>query len=188
MKTKDMVLVALFAAIMAVLGIIPGIHVGVSPVPIVLQTIGVMFAGAILGSRLGALSQIVFLLLVAAGAPLLVGFRGGISHFIGPSGGYLFGYIVGAFVIGFILERMKKVTFIKMLIANLIGGVLVLYLFGIPVLAFVTNIAIVDAIKLNYAFIPGDLIKVTIATILSLKLRKALAMYIRPSESTSKVA
>jgi biotin transport system substrate-specific component len=188
MKTKDMVFVALFAAIMAVIGTIPAINLGFTPVPITLQTIGVMFAGAILGSRLGALSQLVFLSLVAVGAPLLANGKGGAAVFVGPTGGYLLGYIVGAFVIGFILERMKNVTFIKMFIANLIGGVLVLYLLGSPVLAFVTNISIVDAFKVNYAFIPGDLIKVTIATILSLKLRKALTIYIRPNQSESKVA
>lgn len=183
-----MVFVALFAALMGVLALIPAINLGFTPVPIVLQTIGIMFAGAILGSRLGALSQIVFLSLVAVGVPLLANGKGGAAVFVGPTGGYLIGYIVGAFVIGFILERTENVTFVKMFIANLIGGVLILYVFGIPVLAFVTNISIMEAIKVNYAFIPGDLIKVTIATILSLRLRKALAVYIKPHKSASKVA
>ena len=71
--------VALFAAVMGVLGLMPPIPIGVIPVPITLQTLGVILSGGILGARLGAMSQIVFLLLVATGLPLLAGGRGGLG-------------------------------------------------------------------------------------------------------------
>ena len=71
-----------------------------TPVPITLQTIGVLLAGGILGARLGAISQIVFLLLVATGLPLLSGGRGGIGVFVGPSAGYLLSYPLTHFALG----------------------------------------------------------------------------------------
>ncbi len=77
MKIQDIVYVALFAALTAALGVIPRIDLGVVPVPITAQTLGPMLAGSILGARRGATSQILFLLLLAAGLPLLAGGRGG---------------------------------------------------------------------------------------------------------------
>jgi biotin transport system substrate-specific component len=77
------------------------IFIGISPVPITLQPLGVMLAGSVLGARFGAKyeahSQILFLTLVVAGLPLLSGGRGGISVLVGPSAGYLIGYVAGAF-------------------------------------------------------------------------------------------
>ena len=88
--------VALFAAIMGALGLLPPIFLSFTPVPITLQTIGVLLAGGILGARLGAISQIVFLLLVATGLPLLSGGRGGLGVFVGPSAGYLLSYPINS--------------------------------------------------------------------------------------------
>lgn len=98
MKVKEMTYVALFAAVMGALGLVPPIMLSFTPVPITLQTLGVLLAGGILGARLGGISMAVFLLLVAAGAPLLSGGRGGIGVFFGPSAGYLISYPVTAFL------------------------------------------------------------------------------------------
>jgi len=86
-KTKDLAYIALFAAITAVLGLVPAIQVG--PVPITAQTLGVMLAGSILGARRGFLSQLLFLVLVAIGLPLLASGTGGLAVFAGPTAGYL---------------------------------------------------------------------------------------------------
>ena len=67
---------------MGVLGLIPPIALSITPVPITLQSLGVMLAGGLLGSRLGALSQLIFLLIVGVGAPLLAGGRGGLGVFV----------------------------------------------------------------------------------------------------------
>lgn len=166
MKIKNMVYVALFAALMIVMGVIPAIPLSFIPVPITIQTLGVMLAGAILGSRLGAASQIVFLMLIAVGIPGLSGGRGGFSVFLGPSAGFLLSWPLAAFTIGFILERVEKINYINMFVATLIGGVIVMYVVGIPVMAFIANISIGAAIKGSLAFIPGDLIKVIISTLL----------------------
>ena len=97
MKTKDIVIIAMFTAFISVLAFIPPIPLPFMPVPIVLQNIGIILAGCLLGYKRGTLSVMIFLLLVATGLPLLSGGRGGLGVFFGPSAGYLFGYPVVAF-------------------------------------------------------------------------------------------
>ena len=117
MKLKRLIYVSMFATIMGVLGMMPPIFIGISPVPITLQSLGVMLSGSVLGARFGAkyaaLSQILFLALVVAGLPLLSGGRGGIGVLVGPSAGYLLGYVAGAFVIGWFAYRLKEGKFFK---------------------------------------------------------------------------
>ncbi|OLN22474.1 biotin transporter BioY [Domibacillus antri] len=174
MRTIHWIQAAMFAAIMAVLGFLPPIPLSFTPVPISFQTIGVMIAGGILGSRLGAVSQIIFLLVVAAGAPLLAGGRGGLAVFAGPSAGFLISWIAGAFVVGLLTERAAKLTVRRTFTANVIGGVAVLYAIGIPVQSFITGVGIQEVAIASMAFIPGDLIKSAAAAVLVPKLRDAL--------------
>lgn len=172
MKIKEITYVALFAAVMGVLGIVPPIMLSFTPVPITLQTLGVLLAGGVLGARLGATSLSVFLLLVAAGMPLLSGGRGGISVFVGPSAGYLFAYPLTAFVIGYIISRFRSVKLTNILLVNLTVGIFMLYLFGVPVQAFVMDIPVLDAAKLCLVYIPGDILKATLASYIVYRLRK----------------
>lgn len=167
-----MTYIALFAAIMGALGFVPPIMLSFTPVPITLQTIGVLLAGGILGARLGGLSITLFLLLVAAGLPLLSGGRGGIAVFVGPSAGYLFAYPITAFVIGYLVSRLRTAKIGKILLINLTVGIFLIYLFGIPVQAFVMNIPVVEAIKLSLVYIPGDIIKAVLASYVVYRLRK----------------
>ena len=183
---KNLVFVALFSSIMGVLGLIPPIALSITPVPITLQSLGVMLAGGLLGSRLGALSQLIFLLIVGVGAPLLAGGRGGFSVFVGPSAGYLLGYIVGAFVIGYLIERLREVSIIKVLCINIIGGIFVVYVFGILVQAFVMDISVWETMKVSVVFLPGDCIKAIIAAILVTKLHRSLKHIITPALKRSK--
>lgn len=176
MKIKEMTYVALFAAIMGALGFVPPIMLSFTPVPITLQTIGVLLAGGILGARLGGLSITLFLLLVATGLPLLSGGRGGIGVFVGPSAGYLIAYPITAFVIGYLVSRLRTVNLGKILLVNLTVGILLIYLFGIPVQAFIMDIPVAEAIKLSLVYIPGDLIKAILASLVVYRLRKHPAL------------
>ncbi len=175
MKLRNLMYVTMFAAIMGVLGLLPPIMLAFTPVPITLQSLGVMLSGSVLGARLGpkyaALSQLVFMLLVAIGLPLLSGGRGGIGVFFGPSGGYLLGYIAGAYVIGLLSYYLKNVSLIKVILINILGGLGVVYLFGIPIQALLMDLPISKTIVLSLAYLPGDLIKVVIASLLAIKLR-----------------
>src|SRR4051812_50079608 len=98
LTTRDMVHIALFAAIMAALGLLPPIPVGFIPVPITAQSMGVMLAGSILGAKRGGLAILLFLALVAVGLPLLAGGRGGLGGFFGPPAGVLIFWAVRALV------------------------------------------------------------------------------------------
>ncbi|MDQ0230708.1 biotin transporter BioY [Metabacillus malikii] len=186
MKLVKLMYVSMFAAIMGVLGLLPPIFTGITPVPITLQTLGVMLAGSILGARFSpkyaAYSQILFLLLVATGLPLLSGGRGGIGVFVSPSGGYLIGYVAAAYLIGFLIYHMKKKTFFKRLLVNIIGGIIVIYSFGIPIQAFVMDIPITNALFLSFVFLPGDLLKCIIATLLTVKMQHSRVLSERVTE------
>ncbi|GGC78086.1 biotin biosynthesis protein BioY [Thalassobacillus devorans] len=174
MKLNHLIYVSMFASIMGVLGLLPPIPLGFSPVPITMQTLGVMLAGSVLGAHYGpkyaALSQVLFLLLVMAGAPLLSGGRGGIGVFFTPSAGFLMGWIAGAFVIGYLCQFMKEVTFWKMMMVNLIGGIFIIYFIGVPIQAMIMQISVSEASILSLAFLPGDVLKVTIASFIAVKL------------------
>lgn len=165
--TGDLARVAVFAALIAVLGLPGTISPLGSLVPITLQTFGVMLAGAILGRWRGMMAVAVLLLLVAAGLPLLAGGRGGLGVFALPSAGFLIGWLPGAFVIGWIVERGGfKPGRLRLFIACVVGGIGVIYLVGVPVLAAITSVSVGLAAKGSLLFLPGDLIKAVLAALI----------------------
>ena len=138
MSTKNLVFTALMTAIICILGLVPGVPLPFMPVPIVLQNIGIFLAGIILGRKMGALSVIVFLLLVATGLPVLSGGRGGIGVFVGPSAGFLFLYPFIAYFIGLIRDRYYgKINFLILFVTTLIIGVLALDIIGTIIMGFI---------------------------------------------------
>ncbi|MFF8188304.1 biotin transporter BioY [Microbacterium sp. NPDC016588] len=161
----DLARVAVFAALIAVLGL-PGGFSLFGGVPITAQTLGVMLAGAILGPWLGALSVTVLLVLVAVGLPLLAGGRGGLAVFLGPSAGYAIGWILGAIVIGLIVHAgNRRPVWWRTAIAMVAGGIVAIYALGIPVQSLVTRLPLAETALTSLVFVPGDLIKAAIATI-----------------------
>ncbi|WP_285115672.1 ECF transporter S component [Leifsonia sp. fls2-241-R2A-40a] len=173
LDATDLARVAVFAAIVAVLGLPGGISVFGS-VPITAQTLGVMLAGAILGPWLGALSMAVLLALVALGLPLLSGGTGGLGVFVGPTAGYLFGWIAGAFVIGLIVHAgNRKPVWWRTLVGMIVGGILVVYAFGVPVTSLVLRLPLDVIAKSSLVFVPGDLAKAVIATVIVMTLVRA---------------
>src|SRR5690606_19974891 len=103
----DLALVSAFAALIAVCAILPGIKIGL-PVPITLQTFGVLLAGAVLGARRGFLAVLLYLVVGAAGLPVFSGGNAGLGVFQGPSAGYLLGFPLAAALCGFIIERLPR--------------------------------------------------------------------------------
>lgn len=173
LDARSLARVAVFAALVAVLGL-PGGFAVAGGVSITVQTLGVMLAGAILGPWLGALSMVVLMTLVAIGLPLLAGGRGGIGVFFGPSAGYLFGWILGALVIGLIVHAGgRKPVLWRTLLGMLVGGILVIYAVGVPVQSAVTGLPVGKTALLSLAFIPGDLIKAVAATLIVMTLVRA---------------
>lgn len=161
----DLARAAVFAALIAVLGL-PGSFTLFGGVPITAQTLGVMLAGAVLGPVVGAASVGALLALVAVGLPLLAGGRGGLAVFVGPTAGYLVGWLVGAVVVGLIVHLGgRRPVWWRTVAGLLVGGVLVVYAFGIPVQSAVLRLPIEQAALANLAFVPGDIVKVVVATL-----------------------
>jgi biotin transport system substrate-specific component len=169
LTSRDLALVATFAALIAALGLTPGLYLFGSSVPITLQTLGVMLTGSILGWRRGAMAVGLFLVLAAAGLPILSGGRGGISVFQGPSAGYLVGFFVGAAVIGWLVERLwPRYPVWWGFTANVVGGIGVVYAIGVPVLMWRTGLHLDTALWSGAAiFLPGDFSKAIVATIVT---------------------
>ncbi|HEX6249361.1 MAG TPA: biotin transporter BioY [Nocardioidaceae bacterium] len=184
---RDLALIAVFAGIIAALGLLPPLTPFGAAVPITAQTLGVMLAGGILGARRGALSVMLLLALVAIGLPLLAGGRGGLGVFFGPSVGYLVGWVLGAFVVGWLTERGGAPYRLSWgLVANLVGGVLVVYAVGIPAVALIADVPITVATAQSALYVPGDLVKVVIAALVARGVHQAYPGLIRARRARSK--
>ena len=170
--------IALFAALIAALGLVPKFDLAAG-VPITAQSMGVMLAGCLLGARRGALAVLLFLFLVALGLPLLAGGRGGLGVFMGPTVGFLLGFPVAAFVTGYFSAQWRgSAPVVTTVLAAILGGVLVLYIFGIVGFAMVTGQTLAQATSIMWVFVPGDLVKAGLAGIITesvLRLRPGLA-------------
>jgi biotin transport system substrate-specific component len=169
---RELATTVVFAAFIAVLGIFPGLYIGGSGVPIVVQNIGPLLAGAMLGARRGTAAVALLLALAAIGLPLLSGGRGGIAPFVGPSGGFLLGWLVSALVVGLIAARSARPGLPLLLLAAL-AGLLVDYLIGIPWLWWYTGSFKTAALG-SLVFLPGDLAKVVITAVVAAVVHRAL--------------
>jgi biotin transport system substrate-specific component len=163
--------IALFAALIAVLGLIPKIDLAAG-VPITAQSLGIMLCGTVLGAKRGALAVLLFLALLAAGLPLLSGGRGGIGVFAGPSVGFLIGFPIAAFVAGWVMERTTLSPAVAAIAASVIGGIGVLYIFGIAGMSVMLDKTLPEAAFLTGAFLPGDVVKAVIAGLVTQSLSR----------------
>jgi len=134
-----------------------------TPVPITLQTFFVLLAGAFLGKRLGLLSQAGYLLVGIFGLPVFTGGLFGFARLMGPTGGYLIGFVLAAWIIGQILGRDQEASFVKISGAMLAGAV-ILFATGTIWLSVVIHVSLGKAFALGaLPFIPGDIIKILAA-------------------------
>ena len=157
---KEMVLTALFVALI-VIGTF--IKIPVPYVPFTLQLMFTMFAGLLLGPRLGALAVIIYLVLGLLGVPVFAE-GGGISYIFKPTFGYLIGFVFGTYATGYIANRDARPSVKRLLCANLLGLVIV-YTFGLIYLYLVRSLYLINPIGIWQLFfygmilpIPGDLI------------------------------
>ncbi len=132
-----------------------------SPVPITGQTLAVLLTGVLLGSRRAGLSISLYLLQGAAGLPVFAGGKAGIAHLLGPTGGYLLGFVPAAMLAGWLAEKGWDRRFGTAFTAVLLGNV-VIYIFGLPWLAYFVGIERV-LVAGCLPFIPGDLMKALLA-------------------------
>ncbi len=137
-----------------------------TPVPITGQTFSVLLAGAALGSTMGSASMLLYVGLGAAGLPFYADGSSGWEVVRGVTGGYLVGFIVAAWLVGALAERLQDRAVLTAIPAFLLGSVII-HLLGVPWLAHVLDVGWMEAASLgSLPFIPGDLIKVAAAGLL----------------------
>ena len=132
-----------------------------TPVPISGTTLGVLYAGALLGSRRGAAAVALYLLEGAAGLPVFSGGAAGFLHFVGPTGGYLLGFPIGAFVVGLFAERGWDRTPARAFATMLLGSLPILALGVLGLFRFVPARALLTAGL--WPFVPGDVFKAALS-------------------------
>jgi biotin transport system substrate-specific component len=166
--SRDLALVATFTGVVAALGLVPAVLPPGIPVPITAQSLGVMLAGSVLGARRGFGALLLFLVLVAIGLPLLAGGRGGLGVFAGPSAGFLVAYPVCAGIIGWLVERGGPSYRLGWgIVANVVGGIVVLYAAGVVGLMAVAHLGARAAVVANGWYVVGDTAKVVIAAVVA---------------------
>lgn len=164
---QKMIMVSMFAGLTAILSQI-SIPLPFTPIPFNLGILGFLLSGSLLGKWLGAASQLIYVLLGAVGLPVFAGFHGGLSTLVGPTGGFLLGYIFAAFVIGLLLEKLPK----KLLPLALTIGVITCYAFGTIFFMVNTSSSLFTALTLCiFPFILVDALKIFLASILVLRLK-----------------
>ena len=168
---RDLALVlagSLFVALMAQIAI----RLPFTPVPITGQTFGVLLVGAALGSRLGFLALLAYLVEGGLGLPFFAGGTGGVAKFFGPTAGYLLAFPLAAGLVGLLVERFgMDRSFGRTLLAMLLGNLLI-YAFGVPWLgAYLAGVGKYPGLGGLFAmgmipFLPGDLVKAILAAML----------------------
>ncbi|MDT0327622.1 biotin transporter BioY [Nocardiopsis lambiniae] len=170
LTARDLALIAVFAAFIAVLSITGAINLSFSPVPITLQTLGIMLVPALLGWKRGTLAVAVFLVLGLAGLPLFAGGAGGLGVLAGPSAGFILSWIPAALIIGLLTDLMVRngrYLFWAGLAVNVVGGILVVYAVGVPWLGVAMGNDHLAAFTAMVWYLPGDLAKAVIAALIA---------------------
>jgi biotin transport system substrate-specific component len=178
LSTRDLIITALFTSLTAV-GAFTSIPLG--PVSLTLQTLFVVLSGLILGAKLGALSQITYVILGLIGLPVFSGGTGGLTSVVSPSFGFLISFIVAAYIIGKLTEKNKSLS--KIIYSVIIGSIII-YAIGVPYFYFIFTNYLGKSISFYWAikyacilYIPGDIIKAVIAIIIAKQLLPRLSKY-----------
>ncbi len=171
-NVKQMALIGLMTAVICVIAPF-SLYIPVSPVPISLGTMAIYFVVTVLGMKRGTVSVALYILLGLVGLPIFTGFAGGVGKALGPTGGYIFGYLFLALIFGFFVDHWGC-----RLIPNIAGAVLgtvVMYFFGTVWLQYQAHMTFTAALwAAVIPYIPGDIVKLALAVYVGIQLRKRL--------------
>ena len=186
--TRDLAQVAVFAALIVVLGLPGQIAIGSAGVPITLQTLGVMLAGSLLGWRKGLFS-VLAVMVIGLALPVLAGGRTTLTSLASPTAGFLIGWIPAVIVIGLLTAwLMPRYRLIPGLLINILGGIVVIYAFGVAGMMLRTDLTMGAAIAANGVFLPGDLAKAIVTAVVAQQVHKARPGLIAPVRGRRPVA
>lgn len=182
---RNMVFIAVMAALICIAA---PFSVPIGPIPISLATFAIYLAGGILGTKKGTVAVVVYILLGAVGLPIFSGGEGGLQKLFGVTGGYIIGYIPCVLITGLFVDLFfRKKSTIKNKFLNWLSrawavpvgmllGTVVLYAFGTAWFIIARGVTFEVAMAgCVYPFIPGDLIKIACATVLTIALRDRLS-------------
>lgn len=170
LTTKQMALIGVMTAVTCILGPF-AIPIPFSPVPISFTNLVIYFTVYLLGAKWGTVSYLVYLLLGFAGLPVFSGFMGGVGKLAGPTGGYLVGFILMAFIAGYFIDKFPGKTSAHVL--GIILGTAVCYVFGTIWLAHQLNISFTAGLGVGVIpYLPGDAVKIFLAAAAGPKIRR----------------
>ncbi len=170
-STKQMALVGLMAALICVVGPF-SIPIPISPVPITLVNMVIFFAVIILGWKLGTLATLIYLLLGMIGVPVFSNFGSGLAKVIGPTGGYMVGYIFMGIICGIVAEKTSNRI---LMFLGFAVGMVVIYAFGTAWLAYQAGLTFTQALWMGVIpYIPGDIVKMVVAILVAPPIRDRL--------------
>jgi biotin transport system substrate-specific component len=134
------------------------------PVPITGQTFAIILIAIVLGSKRATLAVLAYICEGVAGLPVFAQFKFGLAALLGPTGGYIIGFLAAAFIVGVLTERIRDKNIIKIFFA-ILTGLAIIYIFGILWLCVVLKGAsFLTVLKVGlFPFIPGEVIKITFA-------------------------
>jgi len=169
-NTHQLTLIGLIAAVTCILGPL-SLPIGI--VPISLTNLAIYFAIYALGGKRGTLSYIVYLFIGLVGLPVFSGFSGGVPKLFGPTGGYLIGFVFMAFISGIFIDKFSNKIYMCFL--GMVLGTIVTYIFGTAWLAYEAHMPFNKALAVGVLpFIPGDIVKITIASLIGPQIKKRL--------------
>lgn len=170
MSAKTLAQIALITAVMCVLG---PLSIPIGPVPISLTPLAVFLGVYILGMKKGTLAYLIYLLIGFAGAPVLSGCTGGAAKLLGPTGGYLFGFILMALIAGFFIDKFYSKIYLQVI--GMFLGLVVCYLFGTLWLAHEAGMSLSAAAAAGvWPFVALDCIKIAVSVALGRAVRSGL--------------
>lgn len=180
---RDLALVSVFAALIAVLTLVPAVPVGALGVPITLQTMGVALTALILGSVRGFSATALYLLVGLAGVPIFAKFSGGVGSLAAPSAGYLLAFPIAALVTGalatLVLRKVRRFRFLFLFLAAMGGSILIIHPMGILGMSLNAQIPLGKAFILDMAYWPGDVVKNLLAAAIAVSVFKAFPAFAR---------
>jgi biotin transport system substrate-specific component len=175
---RNMILAGLFASLLAISSQV-SLMLPLSPVPHTLQVLFVLLAGVVLGARWGATSVVVWVLLGVFGLPVFAQGKAGAVHLLSPTGGFLVGFILCAFLVGWLTERTETILPKTALI--MYGGLAIIYTVGL--VGFMASFAFFLHKPMTWEqasllavlpFLPYDIVKTFIAAYIGVRVKKAL--------------
>lgn len=175
LSPTNLALVAVFAGLLAASTLWPGLELA-GGVPLTLQTLAVLIAGAVLGPWRGAAAVVLYLVVGTAGAPIFADRTGGPSVWAGPTAGFLGAFVVAAFVTGWMVRGMRRagtLTTAGVVGATAVGSLVVINAIGWTFFAVRLDWTASDTIAFAALFQPGDIIKVFAAGIIAAAVHRA---------------